>query len=512
MRVVFFCTGSLLGTMLLVSMGCEEDSDLSIESVASPQSGELSDVGELAADGFGPSAPPNPALGEGGAKTMHGDSVSSDTTPRPGPGLGKWKAGFRPMFGACPTVLIRSDGYPMTLCTAWIGRNPTVRILHPRTSLPLAKLKLAAGSLLGGVYAYLDNRDRLVMVDGEQNLIRVAAKSQKRLFRTTWKLVIDESVSLTQAVTDHCGGGDCDAVVSISPDGDGAVWFATRGGVVGIHDPATGAIKTTVLGAGETIHNSFSTTVDGRAAVATDHALYLLKKDEQGRPVVEWRQSYERGFARKPGQLSWGTGATPTFFGPGDGTDYVTITDNADDEISLLVFDAGGDAFGGELICRHRLFGEGSSGSENSAIGIGRSVFVASTYGYPYPAVPEGAGPAVPKTADFKGGMARIDVRLDETGCDLVWENDLRSAAVPKLSIADELIYTVERRKAFLSVKGIVDSYHFTAVDAHSGDVEKQKMIGHTILRDTLQMAGNIGDDGVYWQGTLGGVSRIAPR
>lgn len=42
------------------------------------------------------------------------------------------------------------------------------------TGLPLASLPVPAGSLLGGVYAYLDNANRLVLVDGENELIRVA--------------------------------------------------------------------------------------------------------------------------------------------------------------------------------------------------------------------------------------------------------------------------------------------------------------------------------------------------
>lgn len=484
---LMFCVGSSLGSC--------------VDSGSDPLSGS-------------PFAVERRALWDGGsgAETMHGDTFSSDTTPKPGPGIGDWNMSHRELFGACSTVLIRSDGYPMVLCTAWLGRDPTIRILDPDSSRPLAKLKLPSGSLLGGVYAYLDDEDRLVMVDGDQNLIRVAATQTKKRLRTTWSLEVVESVPLASEVTGHCGGGDCDAVVSISPDGDGAVWFATRSALVGIYDPASERIHTTLLAGDEAIHNSFSTTGDGRAAVATDRALYLIKKDEEGRPSVKWRRSYDRGAARKPGQLSWGTGATPTFFRPGDGTDYVMITDNADEQINLLVFRAGADSSGGEIICRHPLFAAGASGTENSAIGIGRTVIAASTYGYPYPAVPEGAGSAVPESADFRGGMVRVDIRPDASGCELIWENDLKSCAVPKLSIADELIYTVERRSASSILKGGFDSYHFTAVDPESGAVVRQNKMGSTTLRDTLQMAGNIGDDGVYWQGTLSGIARIAPQ
>lgn len=187
------------------------------------------------------------------------------------------------------------------------------------------------------------------------------------------------------------------------------------------------------------------------------------------------------------------------------------ITDNNDVQASLLVYKT--DADEAELICKHGLFNPGASGTENSAIGLGQSVFVASTYGYPYPKVPDGVPAANPATADFAGGMVRIDIRPDESGCDLVWQNDLRSSAVPKLSTADNLIYTVERRGLLNKPKaGLADSFYFTAVDPQTGATRYQKRIGGGFFSDTLQMAGNIGPDRIYWQGTVGGMVRIAPK
>lgn len=84
---------------------------------------------------------------------------------------------------------------------------------------------------------------------------------------------------------------------------------------------------------------------------------------------------YDAGTARIPGQLSHGSGATPTFFGLKTDTDYVMITDNADGRIALIVLDAGE----GRLVCRQPIFTDGiNSGTENSAIGIGNNVIVAS--------------------------------------------------------------------------------------------------------------------------------------
>ena len=117
-------------------------------------------------------------------------------------------------------------------------------------------------------------------------------------------------------------------------------------------------------------------------------------------------------------------------------------------QMSVLIYDASTSSSGGNIICQNPLFAAGASGSENSVIASNRSVIVASTYGYPYPAEPEGVPSAQPASAPFVGGMARLDVRSNESGCDIVWENDVRSSAVPKLSTTDNLIYTIERKDA----------------------------------------------------------------
>jgi len=460
---------------------------------------------------------PNPNVGLDGAATMHSDTYSSDTTPLAGPlGLDSQRVKSKSvsLAAACPTSLIRSDGHPLVLCTNMFGLNPVVHILNKKSGLSMAKLNLPAGSLLGGVYAYLDNEDRLVMVDGKHNLVRVKARLDTRRIIKRWKVSIDESVSLTTAVNSHCASAenmDCDSVVSINAGGLNDVWFVTKQGLAGSYDTETAEIKTLKLAAGEEVHNSFSNTLNGQAGIATNEALYLIALDEQGELMIQWRAQYDSGSHRKPGQLSKGTGATPTFFGPETGAEYLMITDNNDFQTSLLVYKT--DAQQAELICKYPLFEEGTSGTENSAIGIGRSVIVASTYGYPYPKVPDGAPAAVPEKADFAGGMIRIDLFADESGCSEVWQNDLRSSAVPKLSTADNLIYTVERRNVMNSPKAkLVDSFYFTALNPETGMTLYQKRIGGGFFSDTLQMAGNIGPEQVYWQGTVGGMIRISPK
>ena len=449
-----------------------------------------------ASGGFGPLPPQNPYTAANGTATMHGDSASSDTTPSAGPGAGSISWSRTALASACPTVVIGSDGYPVALCTTIFGETPTVYLLNPSNGAELASLALPKGSLFGGVYAYLDNADQLVAVDGDDNLLRIG---HRQAADGSWSLTIDQSTPLSA----YLPSGD--NVVGLGPGWDGRVWFATAGGVIGTVDTTTGAVHT--ISTGEGVDNSIS-TVPGYTAVATDHALYLLTEAPDGTPVIAWRAAYDRGPGRKPGQLSWGTGATPSFFGPGDGTEYVTITDNAAPHENLLVYKVAG---GPTPICTTPVLTQYTeSGTEDAVIASGNSVFVTDTYGYPYPALPSGAPASVPSSASFDGGMSRVDVNADGTGCQLVWNSDVESAALPRLSLADGKIYT-------FTVAGPTDLvgsdtfalYSYAVLDPATGAVESSSPIGLGLLYNPLQMTGTTAPDGTLYQGTETGVLHI---
>lgn len=114
---------------------------------------------------------------------MHGDTVSSDATPLTGPGTGSLTSRRVALQSACPTILVGSDGYPVALCPPILGQIPTVHLLDPSTGDSLAQLSIAKGSLLGGVY--LDNQNRMVAVDGDRTLLRIA---HRRTASGGWEL------------------------------------------------------------------------------------------------------------------------------------------------------------------------------------------------------------------------------------------------------------------------------------------------------------------------------------
>lgn len=433
--------------------------------------------------------PRNRWSGPAGTATMHGDPGSSDTTPLRGPGSDPQQVQSIALPGVCPTILAGRDGVPLALCTEYVDRAPSVYLLDPTTYLPLARLHLRAGALLGGVYAYVDHHDRLVTVDGSGAIVLVA--HDKRGPGGTDRLFVQRRIPFTRTIARLCGSADCDSLVSVAPGYDGRIWFGTGHAAAGYADPRTGQVVVRRLGGrDELIGNSISTSPSG-TAVTTDHATYLLEADQRGRIRTTWRRGYDRGTARKPGQLTQGSGATPTFFGPRTGHEYVAITDNARPRSRVLVY----STTTGRTRCSLPVLGATNSGSENSPIGFRRSIYVASTYGYPYPAGT--TGESQPASAPFVGGMERVD--LTRRGCRSVWRSDVRSSAVPRLSTAEGVIYTVTRSESL--------TYDLVRIAPRTGRVLSRSRIGNGPTADTLQMVGSILADGTLLQGNIAGLT-----
>lgn len=450
----------------------------------------------------------NPYLGINSLATMHGDAQSSDATPFAGPGDpgvgGSWKVTFTNHWAACPTILAGQDGYIQALMTQFLGsdaklRKPKLAIIEPASGAQLGAIEIPTGALLGGVYAYLDADSNLVMVDGT-NALTWISHSQDGM-----KVWVSRRIDLTDAMKlepkDH--------VVGIVPDWHGRIWVASERGVVGLIDPKRNVVRLTKLqqySPTERIDNSISACPQG-VSIITSYGIYMLGADAStSKPRIIWSHSYDRGTKQKPGQLSHGSGATATFFGP-NGSDYVMLSDNADRQEKLIVYrSADGSAVG-----EGPLFTPGASGTENSMIGVQNSIVGACTFGYPYAQYPD-TKPAY--RAQVAPGMERWDVNDDASGITLKWRNNgIYSAAVPRLSTTDNLIYTCERPRGPAGVlTGPV--VYACAIDMDSGRVVHRQRLPRlaNLLAggDPSQMVGVIDKHGVWWQGTIGGIYRIS--
>ena len=317
--------------------------------------------------------------------------------------------------------------------------QPKVAILDPEAGRTLGSLEVPKGALLGGVYAYIDHQDRMVFVDGLNTLLRVAHSADGT------QVYVDERVPLNRFLSQYEG----DQVVGVVPDWQGRVWVASAHGAIGVVDSKRREIRSIFLNKHvatgsatpfETVDNSISACPRG-VSVVTSHAIYMLDADDNGAPQIVWYAGYDRDTARKPGQLFWGSGASTTFFGP-TGSDYVMLTDNADEKENLLVY----ETETGRLVGQTGVFEPGTSGTECSAIGVQNSIVVGSTYGYPYLRYPEG-----PARLCLRTPCSRLVSSATTSlpgGPTPVWKRaDVYSAVVPHLSMADGYIYVCERRQ-----------------------------------------------------------------
>lgn len=476
-----------------------------------------------------------PGLGPAGTSTVHGDAASTDTLPGRGPGASPAVVGA--LTGAtCSTVFVGTDGLPVALCTSYVGLTPptplapTVKLVHPDTAEVLAEVQLAKGALLGGVYGYLDERDRVVVADGNRRLLAVG---HERTPRGPWRMTVDVLADLSPAVPDG------DAVTGLMPAFDGRVWFATSGGVVGTVRPGDDdEPRVLALPAGERITNGL-TVWPGGASVITTRALYEIDLRADGTPVVRWRHAYEVGPGRKPGLLAHGSGTTPTYFGPGDS--LVAITDDAEhpDLIVLRRSD-------GALVCRMPAFATtlrpesaaadgvlipGPAATENSIIASGGALVLVNTYGFEYPPFAVD-GPAVPPGAPYAGGMTRIEVSPGagaEGACARAWTSLARTASLPKLTTGDGLIHALAygppRAEQGLGPvlgpsldRGLPQKFgpvDVTSTDVETGREVARTLVGHAPLDEPMELTGTIvsrGDaPGVMWQPTLTRMLRIGP-
>ncbi|WP_328907447.1 hypothetical protein OG230_33150 [Streptomyces sp. NBC_00234] len=466
----------------------------------------------------GQAPPQHPFLAPNGRSGMHADAAGSGTHPFPGP-LGRApevvSEQIAPVGGECATATFDSAGRLVTVCGTFTGF--LLKLLDPRTLDTLAEYKLPQRSSTveaitsldfskifkdtsGGAYFYLDNQDRVVLADSRQHVLRIAHGQDAD---GTWRFTVENDWDLTGQVPHDCASwtnlfpsGTCDPVTSVMPDWEGRIWWVTRLGRVGTVDPQTSVIRSVRL-AGEEIQNSFSVARDG-VSIVSDHALYSFTASADGTPVVQWRQTYDRGTGTKPGSVNQGSGTTPDLFGQGD--DYVAITDNADDRMNVLVYRrSAATPDDRRLVCKVPVFRAGSSTTDNSLISWGNSLVVENNYGYENPST-------LLLGRSVVGGVTRIDVRADGSGCDTVWESDVRSpSTVPKLSTANGLLYFYEKEPNALGI----DAWYLTAVDFRTGERRWRKLTGTGPSYDNNWAPLTIGPDGTAYAGVFNGIVAV---
>ncbi len=467
----------------------------------------------LAAGGAAAPLPPGwlpnaPYMSNSGADTMHSDAYASDTHPWSGP-VGRRSHVTFAAKGACAGLGVTREKLLMLQCGG--VTSFTMRLVDPVTlkdlatySLPPRPSTLRAAETANldtiysdssGAYFYLDDRDRVVVADAAQHVQRVA---HVRAANGTWTFRRTDDWDLSRYLPHDCATftnplpqGQCDPLTGVLPDWNGRLWWVSRYGRVGTIDPRTGRVRLVWL-RGEQIENSHAVSEDG-VSIVSDHALYQFRAGRDGTPRVVWREAYDRGSARKPGQINQGSGTTPTFLGK----DYVAITDNADDRMHVLVYRRADHVRGRRLVCAVPVFGHGHSATENSLVGWGNRLVVENNFGYHDPTT-------MLRPPSIPGGLTAVDV--GPHGCRVAWTNSQRSpSAVPKVARGNGMLYVY----TFAATATGADDWFLTVVDVRTGRTVAKIRTGTGPAYDNAWGPITIGPDSAAYVSCFGGLLAV---
>ncbi|KRB76451.1 hypothetical protein ASE01_15930 [Nocardioides sp. Root190] len=436
--------------------------------------------------------PQHPSLAANGRSAMHNDGWSSDAYAGAGP-LGLDPEVDTAWFGVkeCATLAFDSAGRLIALCGNL--RGAIMHVLDPASMAPQATLVLPERgdgrgrkpweNLCGGAYFYLDAEDRAVLATTDRRILTVSTSDA----RGEPALHVETAVDLT----DEIPAEDC--LIALMPDWrDQGTWWVTRDGRVGLAPSgSTPDEPSPVLELGEEIVNSVSVGADGGLYAVTTHRFVKLRA-VRGRIRTVWEQPYDRGSQVKPGQLSQGSGTTPTLM-PGG---LVAITDNAEPRMHVQ-FHRQSD---GALVCREPVFGDDESATENSLVLVDRNaVVVENNHGYSSP-LRTILGRATP------GGFARVEVDPDTGTCSTAWTNEIAApTSVAKASLANGLVYAYTKKSSPWGV----NAWYLTAMDARTGRLAFEVRTGIGILFNNNYAAVTLGPDSSVYVATLAGMVRV---
>ncbi|GAA3056080.1 hypothetical protein GCM10010448_44360 [Streptomyces glomeratus] len=455
-----------------------------------------------------PDIPQNPFMAPNGSSNLHDDAYQTDAYRGSGPDGKDLAVSSRLQGGLCGSITFDSQGRLVSVCMA-PGLSPKLVLLNPHTlatidtmTLP-GKASASFTDVSGGGYFYLDNHNRAVIPTKDGGISVVAIEGDKLVKQLHYDL---------SAVAGSSG------ILSALPDWSGRLWFVTGNGVVGTLDMATGAVATHTLG-GERIANSLAVDESGGVFIVSDHALYRFDAGPGGEVQVTWRMEYDRGTGQKPGQLSQGSGTTPTLIGSASGPEggYVAITDNADPKMNVVVV-ARGKA-GPTEVCKQPIFAAGEGADENSLVAVGGDLIAENNYGYKLDEHPLLKGILGGRQPDTTPGVVRVHVDYAHRACSVAWTNTTERvpSVVSKAALGNGLFYTYTHPTASeLDYKpgggllGAPDAWYLTALDLCTGKRVWSKLAGTGPLYNNHYAPIVIGKDKTAYTGAVGGMVRIA--
>ena len=427
-------------------------------------------------------APRNPFMAPNGRSNLHVDAYQTDAYGRRGPSGTNLAITSTFFTRNCGSVTFDAEGRIVTVCIGLDG--PVLVMLDPSSLATIATYTLPPRqdttgdpfkNVSGGGYFYLDQHDQVVVPTTTRHVFVIRESGPMGFAQVA-------DYDLTSVIPTGVG------IESAIPDWKGRIWFAGEDGVVGWIDPRNGSIHSRRLG--EPIGNSFAVDQAGGVYIVTTKALYRFDA-VKGRVKTAWRREYPNVGFEQPGQLSAGSGTTPTLIGKST----VAITDNAN-RMHVIVYERGRKSKG-RVVCRRGVFAAGASDTENSLVAFGNSLIVEDNYGYSFQTMEAGQLTAP--------GISRVDVKGGK--CRTAWTSQERApSGVPKVSLGSGLLYAYTRPPTSDGSQ----AWYFTALSLKNGKTVYKKLTGAGTYFNDHYAPISIGPTGVAYSGTIGGLVRIA--
>jgi hypothetical protein len=487
----------------------------------------------------------NPWLSPNPGNNIHNDSYMGDSYPYAGPSAQGTATvsqleltAFKDpatgqlrtlLLGECASIAFDAANNLQTVCAgvALPGDTEVLRsvVTIDRDTLeilafyPFTKEVVDTGTVdFGGAgYFYQDNAYRMVVAlpDGRANVLRRVKSSAGGVDG----YAVDASYNIT-------GTGGAVTVpnsqlYAVVPDKAGNIWFTTAQAAVGYITPG-GLIRWADLNnaafnpgttGGETIANSHAVdegdSADGASGVyiVSTHSAYRVGAGSDGAVQIVWQAPYDRGTAVKSGQVSIGSGTSPTVFRMGDRR-FVTIADNAQ-TMNVNVYRAESSLRPGEqrLFAQVKPFGTNTLVSDENSLVVaanpdGTSIDIYAENNWGNDSVQSTLGAAVTQP-----GVARMNLRPDGQFTVASVNNTISvPSIVSKVSLPSNIFYTYNKAP---------DGWYLTGLDAT--DLTKVRFtnrIGGGVIRYNNYYSGMALDpDGqTVWIGTVFGLTKVRIR
>ena len=437
-----------------------------------------------------------------------------------------------PCFDRQGNILTYSAGTGIPNTNTTVTRS--VMALDPITFQVVAYTEYQKTGILdpndfgGAGYFYVDNQDRLV-VGTPDGHIQVLGRRTSNLSTTDQYFAVRDinvtgtggPVTVKPAVLTSTNTTE-PKLYALMPDKAGNIWFTVGQGIVGyitptdqllwldLNDP-TGSgtptpqpdLKYEEIANSQPMDEGDNNGLTGMY-VATTYKQYRLQAGATG-PEIVWQIAYDHGPQKKPGQVSWGTGTSPTMFKMG-GRRFVTMADNALN-MHINVYRAEAQLNAGEtrLFAQIAPFGTNATISdENSLIvapaadGSYCDIFCENNWGYSDSSSVNGTNTTVP-------GFARVRVTPDSN---IVVGSVNYNISVPtlvsKISIPSQTVYTYNKTAT---------GWFFTGLDAQDlNHVRFTVQVGPGTLPYDNHYAGlsmSPNDHNTFFIGTILGITRV---